>query len=176
MATVRLALVVGALAASPMILWEAGAFVSPALKPAERDGLKRYGFWALAMPLVGALFGWFVLVPVASRFLFTFGAARAGDALWGMSAWLAFVGGTMGAAALAFELPVVAALLARIGVLTPAFFRERGPHMVVFTFVLAALLTPPDVISQVLLAGPILLLIFASAKLVERIHAGRMAT
>lgn len=173
MAVVRTALATGLLLASPFILREAAIFAGPALKPSEEQALRRYLFPALAMPLVGAAFGWLMLVPVASRFFFTFGATRAMEPVITLSAWLGFVSTTVGGAAAAFELPVVCALLAKIGVLTPAFFRQRGPHLVVMTFVIAALLTPPDVVSQLLLAGPILLLVWASGWIVARVASAR---
>ena len=172
LAVVRMAMGTGLLLAFPFILREAAAFAAPALKQGEASALRRYLFPALAMPMLGAAFGW-LLLPVAAGFFFGFGAARAMVPVITLSAWLGFVSATVGGAAAAFELPVVCALLAKIGVLTPAFFRQRGPHLVVLTFVIAALLTPPDVVSQLLLAGPILLLLWASAWIVGRVAPAR---
>lgn len=172
LSVVRLALTGGALLSLPVWVREIVLFVRPGLKEKEVAGLKWVFLPAILMLVLGSWFGWSVLLPVSSGFLFRFGLSHGLEPVWTFSAWLGFVQGIVGGAALAFELPVICGLLARIGLLTPLFFKQKAGHLIVLTFVMAALLTPPDVVSQVLLAGPILLLLGISYKVVQSIHRG----
>jgi sec-independent protein translocase protein TatC len=149
----------GALLASPFILYFIAAFVFPALKLRERKYVYRGLFIGAGLFFVGVAFCYFILMPVAlaasqmySQWL-GFGALqwRAGD-------YISFVCKFMLGMGLGFELPVVLLTLVKIGVLNYRLLRSMWRYMIIIVLVLGALLTTPEVITQILMAVPLYML------------------
>jgi len=140
----------------PVTLGQVWLFVSPGLYRREKAAF--WPFLLISYPLFvgGGLFVYLVVFPFAFEFLITFDPSlqpslRVGDYL-AFTVRLIFVFG------LVFEMPLISLLLTRMGVLTPGFLARSRRYAVVIIFVAAAILTPPDVFTQLLLAGPLLLL------------------
>lgn len=153
----RAAVALGALATVPLALLQVRAFVAPALDRRERRVLDA-GLWsALALQAAGLAAAALVLVPFMARFFAAFGAGRA-EALWSLDAWYALAIGAALGSSLAFEAPLVLVILFAVGVLDPKAVARRRREAVVAIFVLAAVATPPDAFSQVLVAAPLWLL------------------
>jgi sec-independent protein translocase protein TatC len=149
----------GAVLASPFILYFIASFVFPALKLRERKYIYRGLFIGAGLFFIGVAFCYFILMPVAlaasqmySRWL-GFGALqwRAGD-------YISFVCKFMLGMGLGFELPVVLLTLVKIGVLNYRLLRSMWRYMIVIVLVLGALLTTPEVITQILMAVPLYML------------------
>lgn len=153
----RLAFVVGLALASPVIVAQVWLFVVPGLYPQEVALAVRLGPAAGALFALGLAFGAAVILPVALRFLLAQAGAGVSAAL-SASRFVSFVFGLVLPFGLVFEMPLVAYGAARLGVLSPAAMRRMRRWAVLLAFVVGAALTPPDVVSQVLMAGPLVVL------------------
>jgi sec-independent protein translocase protein TatC len=144
------------IASLPFFLWQMWAYVSPALRRAER----KIAAGALVMSPVlfaaGAAFAYFALLPMMFRFFLSVG----GDAalLPNMKNYLSFSIGILRSFGLAFQMPLVLILLNRAGIFSRRQIARLGRYAVVTIFVIAAVLTPPDIVSQVALALPLIAL------------------
>jgi sec-independent protein translocase protein TatC len=161
MARVKISLVLGLLIAYPFILFRVWSFVSPALFTKERK--KVWPFIAAASILfyVGVVFAYLILIPIALSFLIGFGTDHLTPMI-SVTAYFAFVARLCLVFGLVFQLPVIVFVLSMIGVVTPKFLLGQWRYAVVIIFVAAAILTPPDPASQVLMALPIVLLYITS--------------
>lgn len=170
----RLAVYLGAVLAAPVGLYQAVAFVLPALTPDERRLLFAVLPLTLLLFLAGVAFGFAVVMPVMLRFLLSFATGPIRPLITAAD-YLTFVASVTVPFGLTFELPAVVLLLARLGAVTAEGLRRARRYAVVAVLVLAGVLSPPDVVSQLLLAAPMLVLYEASAWLagwMER-RAGR---
>ena len=158
MAFLKIAVTFGILLASPVVLYQVWAFVFPALTQQERKFALPLFLTIVFFFLVGAAFAYFIVLPVVVQFaasLFSDGGVRN---LWSLDRYLGFLAGLILGFGVAFELPIVMAFLSRIGIINAQGFRERQRYAVMFIFVAAALLTPADVLSMLLMAIPLILL------------------
>ncbi|MBU0928973.1 MAG: twin-arginine translocase subunit TatC [Spirochaetes bacterium] len=157
MSYVRIALLGGLVVASPIILFELWLFVRPGLSRRERLSLLAGLFFGAVFFAVGASFSFFVIVPFSLRFFLQY-QNEAVKAMFSFSEYVGFIGSMVISFGAAFELPIVVSFLAGLGVVTgTGLARVRGVA-VILIFVAAAVITPPDVVSQVLLGVPLVLL------------------
>lgn len=164
MARMKISLVGALLVSYPFFLFRVWSFVSPALFDRERKKVYPFLLSASALFYAGIVFAYVVIIPVTLRFLLGFGTDRLTPML-SVSAYFNFVsriGFTFG---LVFQLPIVVFVLSLMGVVTPVFLLRQWRYAVLIIFVVAAILTPPDATSQVLMAVPILVLYVGSALL-----------
>lgn len=148
---------IGIVLSSPIWLFLLLRFVYPALRPNEGRLIFPFISISLLFILMGILFAFFVTIPFANRYLSAFNASI-GTNLWSLSHYLDFTLLLVLANGLAFELAVVLLLLVHQGVLSAQFMVEKRRYMIVLAFILGALLTPPDVPTQLLLAIPLIVL------------------
>ena len=155
---IKVSLIMALVLSSPVIIYQIWAFVSPGLKSNE----KRVGFGALVGGLgffiLGALFAYFVVIPFTLNFLLNFDSVGLIDPLISFSNYVSFLVSTMLAMGLVFEMPVLTVLLTMLGILKPKFLVKSRKYAILLIFIIAAIITPPDVISQVTVAVPMLLL------------------
>jgi len=172
----KVALLAGAIVASPVLFYQFWMFVAPGLYRHERRLLGPLIVITTAFFLGGALFGYFVVFPFGFRFLLGFGADYI-RTLPSMREYLAFATKLLFIFGLLFELPVVLTCLSWVGVLSVATLRRNRRYAVVGAFVVAAFLTP-DVVSMILMAVPLMLLYelsIAAARVLARRKAERAA-
>lgn len=153
----KLAFFVAVLVAMPVLLYQAWAFVAPGLYQNERKLARPLLVAAVVLFYVGCAFAWFLVLPTVFGFLTAVtpeGVAMMTD----IGRYMDFVLVILLAFGLSFELPVAVVVLVLIGVVTPAQLREYRGYVIVGVFVIAAIITPPDVISQLMLAIPMCLL------------------
>jgi sec-independent protein translocase protein TatC len=143
----HLALIGGLVLAFPIVLYQVIAFILPALRPRERRIL--YGGLPLATGLfvVGWLFGWTVVVPLTKAFFLSIARDAGVQNQITPSAFVSFVLSICNPLGIAFELPLVVLILARIGLVTSGFLRRTRRIAFLLILILAAVLSPPDVIS-----------------------------
>ncbi len=156
----------GFLLALPYILWETWGFVSIALKKHERKYTILFVVFALIFFILGGSFGFFVILPLGLRFLLGYGLPGVSPML-SVGKYTSFVIAVILVFGTVFEMPLFFLFLAKLGVVTPRFMSKNRPYIVLIIFILAALLTPPDVVTQVLLALPMLVLYEISLILVK---------
>ena len=162
-------LIAGFIMAFPYILWEFWRFISPGLKSKER----RYSRWVLffgaILFITGVLFGYYLIVPLSLQFLGTYTISDEVNNLIDLMSYISTVSTVTLATGLIFELPVVVYFLARSGLVTPEFMRQYRRHAIVLILVLSAVITPPDIASQILVSLPIVLLYEISIRIAARV-------
>jgi len=154
---IKLSLLVGVLGAMPFILYQVWKYVGVALKKNERKYLIYFGPISFILFLIGAGFAFRSVLPLGIRFLLSFSKENISPMIT-LNAYVSFLSKMITAFGLMFELPLVILFLSKIGVVTPEALKKGRKYAIIGIFIIAALLTPPDVVSQVMLAIPILLL------------------
>lgn len=164
--------IAGLVVAFPYVFWEIWSFIKPALHPGEKKHTRGIVFFTSLLFIMGILFGYFIIAPLSINFLGTYQVSEQVANQIGLGSFISTITTTTLATGLVFELPIVVYFLTKIGVLTPGFMRVYRKHAVVLILILAAIITPPDVTSQILVTIPILLLyeisIFISAFVLKK--------
>lgn len=154
---IKVAFFAGLIVSLPVIFWQFWLFVAPGLYEHEKKMVLPFVFFATLMFLLGAAFCYYVVIPFGYNFLINFGSELF-TALPSIGEYVGFFTKLLIAFGVAFELPVVTFFLAKIGLVTDktliGFFR----YAIIFIFIFSALLTPPDVITQFLMAAPLIIL------------------
>lgn len=153
----KMAILTGLALAAPVILHQAWLFVLPALFPHEQRAARRFLIPSLALFVAGLAFAFLVVYPLALRFLLGFGGEQLQPAV-SVSRFLTFFIAVTVPFGLAFQFPVALALLVELELTTVARLTQLRRIVYFLAFVVAAILTPPDVVSQVLLAVPVIVL------------------
>ena len=153
----RIALVSGLVISLPFILYSAIAFVLPALTRSEKRKLFFYLPMGFILFVAGIAFGYFQVLPILTRFFLGFTSETLRPMI-SASSFLGFVFSTILPFGFLFEMPLLVALLTGLGIIGPEFLRSNRKFTLLILFVLSALLTPPDVTSQILMVVPPLLL------------------
>jgi len=153
----EIALAAGIIISLPVLLFQLWMFVSPGLLPKEKEFFLPTILFTTFCFLFGAFFAYKILIPVVLPFLFSMGTESI-KATINITEYIGFVLRLIILSGLIFELPVLSFFLARIGVLTPDFMRKYRKYGIVLVFIFAAVITPPDPMSQLLIAFPLLIL------------------
>lgn len=161
-AKLKLALFAGVFLAFPVIAWQIYAFVAPGLYKTERGAFWPYLVFAPILFSLGAAFVYFIMLPMLARFTISMEQVDTAQTTIKMmprvSDYLSLVMSLMLAFGISFQLPVILTLLAKIGIVTSAGLGKGRKYALVGILAFAALFTPPDAISQLLLAAPVYLL------------------
>ena len=167
----KVSLASGIILAMPYLVFQLLMFVSPALTRKEKKYVYLILPWIALMFAGGVIFGYFILIPPATKFLITFGSDIASPQIK-IGNYISIVSRLLLAIGLVFELPVITTFLSRLGVITPKWLANKRKVAVIFAFILAAIITPTiDPINQSLVAVPLIALYEVSiwlAKLVQR--------
>lgn len=153
----KAALLAGVFFSSPFILYQIWAFVSPGLYEREKKYVLPYLFVSSFFFIGGATFCYFIVFPIIFRFFLSFGSEFIRP-LPAIREYLSFTIKLLLAFGLLFQWPPMILFLARMGVVSPNTLSQNRKYAILVIFVIAAILTPPDLVSQLLLAGPLLLL------------------
>lgn len=159
----------GILAALPFILYQLWLFVAPGLYSNEKKMVLPFVIGGSVMFLVGVLFAYYVVTPFGFQFLITFGSFLY-TPLINIEDYVGFFTKIMMGFGIAFELPVFAYFLALLGLVTDKTLKDFFKYAVLIIFVAAALLTPPDVLTQLLMAAPLILLYGLSIYIVRAVN------
>ncbi len=152
----------GFILAFPYILWELWKFISPALYEKERKNVRVFIFVASILFFLGVLFGYYVIVPMSINFCATFSISKMVQNQFTIDSYIGMMKTSVIASGLFFELPVIIYFLTKLGLVTPTFLRKYRKYSVVVVLLIAAIVTPPDVVSQIIVAIPMLLIYEAS--------------
>ena len=154
---IKIAFLGGLFLSSPVILYQLWRFISRALKRNEKKYALIFGLLSFVFFISGCVFGYFIIIPIGMNFLLGFSSEFVRPMI-SISKYVSFAATLIFAFSLVFQLPLIILFLTQIGVVTPKFLSKRRKEVLVFIFILAAVFTPPDVITQILMALPLIIL------------------
>ncbi len=164
----KLAFIIGFVCAFPYIFWEFWRFVKPALKEKELKGARGVIFWVSLQFFMGIFFAYFLMLPFTINFLASYKVTDKAVNQFFIDDYFDLVSQIVLGMGLLFELPVLVFFLTKFGLITPKFLRSYRRHAIVVILVLAAVITPPDIVDQLIVFTPLYLLyeisIFISKK------------
>ncbi len=163
----------GIVLSSPYIFLEIYRFITPALKEKEQKYSRGMVFFTTLLFLIGILFGYFVIVPLTINFLGGYSVSESVENTIGLRSYIRSVTSVTLSAGIAFELPILIYFLTKVGLITADFMRRYRKHAIVVFLVLSGIITPPDVISQFLVCGPLYILFEMSILISARIERKR---
>ncbi len=153
----KVSLLAGIVLATPVLFYEFWMFVSPGLYREEKKYILPIIILSVIFFIAGASFGYFIVFPYGFQFFLGF-TTETIQAMPSMKEYLSFASKMLLAFGFVFELPLVLTFLARMGLVTPAFLTKNRKYALLLFFVAAAIITPPDVITQIMMAMPLILL------------------
>lgn len=166
----KISFVTGLVLAMPYVLWEFWRFVKPALTQSEIAATHRFVFWISACFFTGLLFGYFVIVPLSVSFFINYEASASIVNMIDVNQYLSTVIVASLASALVFQLPLLVYFLTRMGLVSSSFLKRYRRHAFVGLLVIAAIITPPDIFSLILVIIPLYWLYELSIRLSSRIE------
>ncbi|POR22488.1 twin arginine-targeting protein translocase TatC [Flavobacterium columnare] len=152
----------------PYIIWELWRFISPALYDNEKKYAKLFIISASILFFTGVLFGYYVIVPMSVNFLASFSISNVVKNDIDLDSYIGMVKTSVLAGGIFFEMPIIIYLLTKLGLIKPSFLQNTRKYAIVIVLIIAAIVTPPDVVSQVTVAVP-MLLIYEMSILISRI-------
>jgi sec-independent protein translocase protein TatC len=150
--------VIGLIIAFPYAFWEFWRFIKPGLYQNEKQLSRGAVFFVTLLFLSGIMFGYYLVAPISINFLTNFKLDETILNEIDLTSYVSTVMMLVLACGIMFQLPVVVYFLTKAGIITPEFLRTYRKHSIVVILVLSALITPPDVISQILMCFPLLFL------------------
>lgn len=148
----------GFILAFPYLLWELWKFISPALYQKERQHALTFIFSASLLFFLGVLFGYFVITPMSVNFFATFKVSTIIKNEFNLDSYISMIKTSVIACGLFFELPIIIYFLTKLGLVTPDFLRKYRKYATVIVLIVAAIVTPPDVVSQVIVTIPMMVI------------------
>jgi sec-independent protein translocase protein TatC len=155
-----------------LIFYQLYMFVAPGLYRHERSLVVPFVISSSLLFVGGSLFGYFIVFPFGFRFFLGF-ATDYIQALPSVKEYFSFAVKLLFAFGLVFELPVVAFFLGKLGVVTPELMRRKRKYAILMGFAMGAILTPPDVVTQCMMAGPLIILYEVSILVVRMARRGK---
>lgn len=167
-------LVSGLIIAFPYVFYQFWKFIRPALSKRELQNTRGVIFWVSFLFFLGVSFGYFVIAPYAINFFFNFQLDEMVENRWTINSYIDMMLPMILGSGLTFQLPLVMFFLAKIGMVTASYLSKVRKFAVVVIFITAAIITPgPDVISQLAVAIPLMILYEVSILLVRRVDKQR---
>jgi len=148
----------GVVGAFPYIVYQLWKFIEPGLKVNEKSNVKGIVFYISLLFFIGILFGYFIVAPLSVQFFGSFTISNQIENNFTISSYMSMILSTIFYCGLFFLLPVVSYFLTRIGLFGSDFLKKYRRHAIVVILILAAIITPPDVISQIVVTIPIYIL------------------
>lgn len=142
----------------PYVFYQLWSFIKPALKDTEFKVARGAVFWASFLFLLGVAFGYFLVSPLCVQFFGTFSVSENVTNDFTINSYLSLITTTTLFSGLFFELPMIIMILSKLGIVSAAFLRKYRKHALIIILIFSAVITPPDVVSQILVAIPVLFL------------------
>lgn len=168
--TIFFALVGGLICAFPYIAYQIWGFIKPALKQKEMHMSKSFLPYMILLFLCGIAFGYFIIAPLCVQFFANWRLHDEFVNLPSISSYMSIITTTTFFTGLLFELPILAYLLSKAGIITPEFMRKYRRHAIVVVLILSAIITPPDFFSQIIVSIPIIILYEISILVSSRVQ------
>jgi sec-independent protein translocase protein TatC len=168
----KVTMLVAFLIALPVVMYQLWAFIAPGLYLHERKLILPLVISSYSLFIIGMAFAYFLVFPTVFKFMASYNAPLGAEMSTDIDNYLSFAMTTFLAFGITFEVPVVVVVLVRMGMVSLAKLKEVRPYVIVGAFVVSAVVTPPDVLSQLLLAVPMTLL-YELGLLVARLYVPR---
>lgn len=152
------AIVAGFILASPVVFFEFWRFIRPALYENEKKHASGAVFFTSILFLMGVLFGYYLIVPLSIHFLGSYSISGGVTNQININSYISTVVSISLASGVVFLLPIFVFFLSKVGLLTPAFMKRYRKHSYVVMLLLSAIITPPDVFSQIMVSFPLVIL------------------
>jgi sec-independent protein translocase protein TatC len=151
-------ILVGFVGAFPWVLYQVWRFISPGLKSTEKKYSSGFIIVCSLLFFIGVTFGYFVIAPLSVHFMMTYNLSPEISTEPSLSSYIGYIRASILASGLLFELPVIIYFLTKIGLATPEGLRKNRKFALVIVLIVAAVITPPDIASQIIVAIPVLIL------------------
>jgi sec-independent protein translocase protein TatC len=151
-------ILVGFILSFPYILFQIWKFISPALYQNEKRGALKFIFFSSILFFLGVLFGYYIIIPMSINFVATFSISKFVLNQFTLDSYIGLFKTSLIAGGLFFEMPIIIYFLTKMGLVNPTFLREYRKYAIVIVLIIAAIVTPPDVVSQTIVAIPMLLI------------------
>ena len=151
-------LILGLIISFPYILWEMWKFIAPGLHETEVKKSKGFLFITSVLFFTGVAFSFYVIVPMSVYFFYHFEITDTIQNNFTLSSYISMVTNTILGVSVVFELPVLIFFLTKLGLITPEFLKTYRKHALVVVLLLSAVITPPDIASQIIVSIPVLIL------------------
>ena len=148
----------GFILAFPYVLFQLWSFISPGLSSKEKRYSKGFIIIASLLFFIGVLFGYYIIIPLSMNFLANYNISTEISNEIDISSYIALVRSSSLASGIVFELPIIIYFLTRVGLVTPEFLKKYRKFALIIVLVVSAVITPPDIASQVIVSIPILIL------------------
>ncbi|MEL0145945.1 MAG: twin-arginine translocase subunit TatC [Schleiferiaceae bacterium] len=170
-------LVAGLIIGFPYVFWEIWRFIKPGLHQNEQKSSRGVIFFTTLLFVAGVLFGYYVIVPLSVQFLGTYAVSAEVVNRIDLTSYISMVSSVTLATGILFQLPIAVYFLSKVGVVTPTLLKNYRRHAIVGILLLSAIITPPDIASQVLVTLPVLVLyqisIMVSRRVLKRKKAAK---
>jgi len=168
-------LVTGLIVAAPFVIWELWRFIMPALHTREKKYSRGAVIVSSLLFILGVMFAYFLIVPLTINFLGTYQVSQDVPNQIQLNSYISTVISVTLAVGIVFELPIFIFFLTKVGLVTPAFLKKNRKIMLIIVLVLSAIITPPDIFSQILVCLPLLGLYELSISIANRVYKKRTA-
>ncbi len=158
MTHMMISIIVGIIVAFPYIFYEFWRFLSPALYSKERKHARGAVFYSSLLFILGILFGYYLITPLSVNFLGSYSVSEEVTSMINLRSYINTVASVSLASGIIFELPVLVYFLTKIGLVTPEFLKKYRRHSIVVILTLSAIITPPDIFSQIMVCFPLVFL------------------
>ncbi|WCO02557.1 twin-arginine translocase subunit TatC [Psychroserpens ponticola] len=148
----------GFILAFPYVIYQLWSFISPGLRSSERKYSKGFIFMTTFLFFLGVLFGYYIVTPLSINFLGNYSVNDQISNEFDISSYISLIRSSSLASGLVFQLPIIIYFLTKVGLVTPQILKKYRKFALVIVLVLSAIITPPDLASQVIVAIPILVL------------------
>jgi sec-independent protein translocase protein TatC len=148
----------GFIIAFPFVIYQFWKFISPGLLHKEKNNSRGFIFISSILFFIGVLFGYYIVCPLSINFLGTYSVAELVHNDFDLNSYIGLIRASTLASGLIFELPIIIYFLTKIGLITPEFLNKNRKFALVIVLIFAAVITPPDIASQVIVAIPVIVL------------------
>lgn len=170
------AILAGFILSFPYVIFELWRFISPAMHSNERKHSRGFIIISSLLFFLGVIFGYYIICPLSINFLANYSISSQVDNQIDISSYIGLVRASVLASGLIFELPIIVYFLTKVGVVTPEFLKTYRKYALVIVLILSAIITPPDIASQIIVAIPILVLYQISIYISKLVVRGQRKT
>lgn len=164
--------ILGFILVFPYIFYEIWSFIKPALKDKEIKAARGLIFWCTLLFFAGVFFGYFIMVPFSMQFISSFSISDVVKNDINIDSYFETIAELVLGSGLVFQMPIIVYFLTKLGIVTPGFLAKHRKYSIIIILIIAAIITPPDIISQMIISLPLFLLyevsIIVSLKIIKQ--------